>query len=164
MPIYEFFCEDCNTIFNFFSRRINTTKVPDCPKCSRKMKKLLSSFATIGKANEPGEEDLPPGFDQAKMEKALEDLAQAAAKMNEEDPKSMARLMRRFTEKTGLVLNEKMEKALSHLEAGEDPSHIEQEMGDIFQGEDSLPFEFRTSRKSTRLEPPVHDDSLYEME
>ena len=36
MPIYEFYCPDCNTLFNFFSSRINTEKKPDCPKCGRK--------------------------------------------------------------------------------------------------------------------------------
>ena len=92
MPIYEFLCKDCNTIFNFFSRRVNTDKVPACPQCGRKLQKLLSSFATTGRANEPGDEDLPPGFDEAKMERALGDMAQEAEKMNEDDPKAMARL------------------------------------------------------------------------
>ena len=100
MPIYEFFCKDCHTIFNFFSRRINTGTVPDCPKCGRTLKKLLSSFATIGKAKEPGDEDLPQGFDESRMEGALGELTREAEKMNEEDPKVMARLMRKFSEKT----------------------------------------------------------------
>lgn len=164
MPIYEFLCRDCNTIFNFFSRRINTDKVPACPKCGRKLKKLLSSFATIGRANEPGEEDMPTGFDQAKVERALGDLAREAEKMNEEDPKAMARLMRKFSDKTGMVLNENMEKALSRLEAGEDPNQIEQEMGDVFSGDENLPFEFKKSRRGTNMSPPVHDEKLYELE
>ena len=164
MPIYEFLCRDCNTIFNFFSRRINTDKVPDCPKCGRELKKLLSPFATIGKANEPGRDDLPPGFDKAKMERALGDLAQETEKMNEEDPQALARLMRRFSDKTGLVLNENMEKALSRLEAGEDPNQIEQEMGDIFSEDENLPFEFKKTRKKAGLNPPAHDETLYEMD
>ena len=164
MPIYEFLCKDCNTIFNFFSRRINTGKNPDCPKCGRALKKLLSSFATVGKAQEPGNEDLPPGFDESKMERALGELALDAEKMNEEDPKAMARLMRRFAERTGLALNENMEKALSRLEAGEDPDQIEKEMGDVFEGEEALPFEFKQARRGARPKPPIHDEKLYEME
>lgn len=164
MPIYEFLCEECNTIFNFFSRRINTEKVPDCPKCGRSLKKLLSSFATPGRAKEPGDEDLPPGFDETRMESALGELAREAENMNEEDPKAMARLMRRFSEKTGLQLNENMEKALCRLEAGEDPDRIEQDMGDVFEGDDGLPFEFRQARKGARSKPPVHDETLYEMD
>lgn len=164
MPIYEFLCQDCNTIFNFYSRRINTSRIPDCPKCGKKLKKLLSSFATIGRADEPEGEDLPPGFDETKMERALGDLAQEAEKMNQEDPREMARLMRRFSEKTGLVLNENMEKALSRLEAGEDPEHIEQDMGDVFEGDDDLPFEFKKPAKGRKQLTPTVDDTLYELD
>jgi putative FmdB family regulatory protein len=164
VPIYEFFCRDCNTLFNFYSRRINTTRVPDCPKCGRKLKKQLSAFATIGRASEPGNEDMLPGIDEAKMERALGEMAHEAEKMNEDDPRGMARLMRRFSEKTGLVLNENMEKALSRLEAGESPELIEQEMGDVFAGDDSLPFEFKKSGKGKDVRPPAHDETLYELE
>lgn len=164
MPIYEFLCSECNTVFNFFSRRIITDKVPDCPKCGRELKKMLSTFATVGRAKEPGNEDLPPGFDESRMERVLGELAHEAEKMNEEDPKAMAQLMRRFSEKTGLALNENLEKALSRLEAGEDPEQIEREMGDVFEGEDALPFEFRQARKGVSSKPLIHDDTLYEME
>jgi putative FmdB family regulatory protein len=164
MPIYEFFCRDCNTIFNFFSRRINTSKVPYCPKCTGPLQKMLSTFATVGRAKEPGDEELPPGFDESRMEKALGDLAQEAEKIDGDDPRAMAQLMRRFSEKTGLALNENMEKALSRLEAGEDPDQIEKEMGDVFEGDDTLPFEFRQARKGARPRPLIHDETLYELE
>ena len=164
MPIYEFFCKECNTIFNFYSRRINTAKVPDCPKCGRTLKKQLSSFATVGKAREPGEEDLPEGFDETRMKRALGELAREAEKVNEEDPRAMARLMRQFSDKTGLTLNDNMEKALSRLEAGESPDQIEKEMGDVLGNEEEMPFTFKQSGKRTRRSPPRHDENLYEME
>lgn len=164
MPIYEFFCKECNTIFNFFSRRINTTRVPDCPKCGGPLKKQLSSFATVGRAKEPGDDDLPPGFDEARLESALGDLAREAENMGTEDPRSMARLLRRFTEKTGMVLNDNMEKAISRLEAGEDPDQIEKEMGDVFGEDGELPFEFRQAGSGTRPKPPIHDETLYELD
>ena len=164
MPIYEFFCKNCNTIFNFYSRRIVTGKSPDCPKCGRKLKKMLSSFATVGRANEPGTDDLPPDFDEARLERALGDLAREAEKMNEEDPRAMARLMRKFSDKTGLVLNENMEKALTRLEAGEDPDQIEKEMGDVFAGDDALPFSFKRGGSGIRKKVPIHDETLYDME
>ena len=164
MPIYEFFCRECNTIFNFFSRRINTGTVPDCPKCGRALKKLMSSFATVGRAKEPGAEDLPPGFDEVRMEKALGELAREAERMDQDDPRAMAGLMRRFSEETGLALNENMEKALSRLEAGEDMEQIEKEMGDILAGDDALPFAFKQAGRGIRPKPPIHDETLYEME
>jgi hypothetical protein len=32
MPIYEFYCVDCNTLFNFFSKTINTQKNTQVPE------------------------------------------------------------------------------------------------------------------------------------
>ena len=125
MPIYEFYCEDCNTIFNFFSRTINTTKRPKCPKCkTKKLSRQMSAFSFTGKAKEDGDmDDLP--FDENKMEKAMQMLAGEAENINEDDPKQMATLMRKFTERTGMNLGDNMEEAISRMEKGEDPEQIE---------------------------------------
>jgi putative FmdB family regulatory protein len=113
MPIYEFYCPDCNTLFNFFSRTINTSKTPFCPKCkTRKLERQMSAFAFTGKAKEGGEdEDLP--FDEAKMEKAMQVLASEADRINEDDPRQAADLMRKLTDMTGMELGAGMEEALS---------------------------------------------------
>jgi putative FmdB family regulatory protein len=161
MPIYEFFCKECNTIFNFYSRRINTDKIPECPKCGRTLKKMLSTFATVGRAKEPGDEEIPPGFDESRMERALGELAREAEKVNEDDPRAMAQLMRMFSEKTGLDLNENMESALTRLEAGD---QIEKEMGEIFEGDETLPFAFRQARKEARPKPLLHDETLHDLD
>jgi hypothetical protein len=124
----------------------------------------MSSFVTVGKAKEPGDEDLPACFDASRMESALEELAHEAEKMHEEDPKTIAGLMRRFTEKTGLNLNENMEKALSRLEAGENPEQIEKDMEELLEGDGALPFEFKEARRRSKTKPPIHDETLYEME
>ena len=75
MPIYEFYCEDCNTIFNFFSRSVNTTKRPLCPRCKRsKLRRQMSRFSRLTGTKEGGDvDDLP--IDEAKMEKAMGLLA-----------------------------------------------------------------------------------------
>ena len=161
MPIYEFFCDDCNTIYNFFSKTINTTKRPNCPKCDRKhLERRMSAFAVTGKAKEDGDqEDLP--FDETKMEKAMHMLAGEADKINEDDPRQAANLMRKLTDMTGLKLGDKMEDALSRMEAGEDPEAIEQELGDI--DEKDL-FSVASGQKSnSRKKAPARDDTLYEM-
>ena len=82
MPIYEFYCDSCNTIFNFFSRTVNTTKKPKCPKCNKKdLQRRMSAFAIAGKAKEDdGLDDLP--FDESKMEQAMNMLAGEAEKIN----------------------------------------------------------------------------------
>jgi putative FmdB family regulatory protein len=162
MPIYEFFCPDCNTIFNFFSRRINTDSQPDCPRCGRKkIRKMRSTFATIGKAAE--ENDPLAGMDETKMERAFEGLLREAENINEDDPRQMAGLMRKFSDKTGISLGDKMEEALSRLEAGENPEQIEQEMGDLMDADN---FSFEEMKKQVRSggKQPNRDDKLYELE
>ena len=140
MPIYEFYCNDCNTIFNFFSKIINTSKKPKCPKCKTStLSRQMSAFAFTGKATEDSDmDDLP--FDETKMEQAMNMLAGEADKINEDDPSQAANLMRKLTDMTGMQLGPGMEEAISRMEKGEDPEKIEAEMGDIMEGEE--PFFF----------------------
>lgn len=159
MPIYEFYCDECNTLFNFFSHRINTTKQPNCPKCDRTLQRQISTFATIGRAKET-DDDFPLNIDESKMERVLSGLASEAENINEDDPRQMANLMRKFSDQTGLSLGDGMEEALARMEAGEDPDKIEQEMGDILETED--PFG-KKSKKYIRRTAPVIDDTLYEL-
>lgn len=160
MPIYEFYCRNCHTIFNFLSKRINTTAQPDCPKCSGALKKQMSTFATIGKATEENN-DFMANFDESKMERVMAELAHEAENIKDDDPRQMAELMRKFSHQTGLDLGEGMEEALSRMEAGEDPDKIEQQMGDILGNED--PFGQMKRKISRRNLPPRHDDTLYEL-
>jgi putative FmdB family regulatory protein len=161
MPIYEFFCTPCNTIFSFYSSRINTSKIPDCPKCNNKLKRQMSTFATVGRARE--DDDNPfPGLDENKMESVLGELAREAEKVNEDDPRQMARIMRRFSEKTGLELGGSMEEALARLERGENPDEIEQEMGELLEGEDPVSF-LQKKGKFPRKKKPRRDETLYEL-
>lgn len=164
MPIYEFYCIDCNTIFNFFSRTVNTKKRPDCPRCKkRKLTRRMSAFAIGGRASEDGEaDDLP--FDESKMEQAMGMLAGEAERINEDDPRQAANLMRKLSDMTGMRLGPGMEEALSRMEKGEDPEQIESEMGDLLENED--PFEFpkkRSGLAGARRSAPRRDDTLYDL-
>ena len=164
MPIYEFYCEDCNTIFNFFSRSVNTTKKPKCPKCRTKtLSRQMSAFAFTGKAKEDGDmDDLP--FDEGKMEKAMNMLAGEAENINEDDPRQAANLMRKLTDMTGMELGPGMQEALKRMEAGEDPDAIEAEMGDLL--EDEEPFlmpEKKGGKKGTKRAAPRRDETLYDL-
>ena len=164
MPIYEFYCEDCNTIFNFFSRSINTSKKPKCPRCkTRTLSRQMSAFAITGRAKENDEtDDLP--FDESKMEQAMNMLAGQADKLDEDDPRQAANLMRKLTDMTGMKLGAGMEEALSRMERGEDPEKIEAEMGDLMEEED--PFIFPEKKGGTagaRRAAPRRDDTLYDL-
>ena len=164
MPIYEFHCDTCNVIFNFFSSRVNTTTKPDCPHCGKKeISRQMSTFATIGKASEEND-DMMAGMDETKMEEAFSSLMREADGMNEDDPQQMASLMRQFTEKTGMNLGDTMEEAITRMEKGEDPDVIEKEMGDRLDGNDLFSFDgLKKKALSDRKQLPVYDDKLYEL-
>lgn len=165
MPIYEFLCVDCNTVFNFFSRRPNTEKRPACPKCGKPdLQKMMSSFATIGKAKESDGDDPFAGMDESKMEQAMAGLMREAENLNEEDPRQVAQLMRKFADKTGLNLGGAMEEAISRMEAGEDPDQIEQEMGDLMDGDELFSLDAMKKKvQSGAKRPPMHDEKLYDL-
>ena len=162
MPIYEFYCPDCHMIFNFFSRTINTEKVPPCPKCERsELERQMSSFAVLRGGKEDQEDGLPD-IDESKLEKAITALASEAERINEDDPKQAAQLMRKLTSMTGLELGAGMEEALRRMEAGEDPEQIEAEMGDLLEEEDPLLFQGQ-KKFTSHKRPPRKDDTLYEL-
>jgi putative FmdB family regulatory protein len=162
MPVYEFFCDDCNTIYNFFSKSVNTTKRPKCPKCKKKkLKRQMSAFARIsGDREESDGDDLP--IDESKMEKAMDLLAREAGSINEDDPREAAKLMRKFTDATGASLGSGMEEALRRMEAGEDPEQVEAEMGDLIEQEEPFIFEGKKGGK-TRKAKPRRDETLYDL-
>ena len=163
MPIYEFYCPDCNTLFNFFSRTINTTKRPACPKCKRpELERQMSAFAVTGRASEGGKEDDIP-FDESKMEKAMQMLAGEADKINEDDPRQAANLMRKLTDMTGMELGSGMEEALRRMERGEDPDQIEAEMGDLLESEEPFVFNEKKGRGGRAKAAPLRDETLYDL-
>jgi putative FmdB family regulatory protein len=162
MPIYEFYCPDCNMIFNFFSKSVNTEKRPPCPMCGKiRLDRRMSVFASPRNQGE-GDEAPLPDLDEGKMEKAMSLLAREAEHMDENDPKQAANLMRKLTDMTGLNLGSGMEEALRRMEGGEDPEAVEAEMGDLLEGEE--PFAFgKKSIPGARCRPPRIDDALYDL-
>jgi len=160
MPIYEFYCEKCHTIFNFFSRTVNVKKEPVCPECEGPLQRQVSMFSCLSKTKDmKGPEDLP--IDEAKLEKAMSRLTADAERLNEEDPRQAADLMRKFSEMTGVHLGDGMQEALRRVEAGEDPETIEAEMGDILENED--PFSLEGGGKRQKSKTPRRDETLYEL-
>jgi len=62
MPIYEFYCRQCHTIYSFLSRSVNTARVPVCPTGPRhRLQRQVSGFAVVsgGKARGRGRGRLP---------------------------------------------------------------------------------------------------------
>jgi len=165
MPIYEYYCADCHTIFSFLARTVAVSKRPRCPRCDRAgLKRRVSSFA-ISKGRPETDEGLPD-VDDERMERAMTALAAEADGLDENDPRQVAGLMRRFYDVTGLRLGDGIDEAIRRMEAGEDPDQIEQEMGDLLEQEDPLGGEASGGRLKSlrrRLRPPEVDRRLYEL-
>ncbi|WP_025321239.1 FmdB family zinc ribbon protein [Deferrisoma camini] len=169
MPVYEFYCPDCHVIFNFLARRPGADRRPDCPRCGREdLERRVSLFAiSKGRKDDGGGEDDLPDIDETRLEQAMESLAAEADSIDEDDPRQVARLMRKLYDATGMNLGPGMEEAIRRMEAGEDPDRIEEEMGDVLEEED--PFTGaagagpRWKALKRRLLPPEVDDTLYEL-
>lgn len=164
MPIYEFFCKNCNTIFKFFSRTIDTETVPPCPKCnSTKMERKFSTFSTTSD-KELDDEDfqLDSSLDEGRVHEALAMMEGGTGFADRDDPRKAVEFMRNFNEVSGIPTGPNMEEALKRYESGEDPQVIQEEMGDLLKQEvNELTKKKKTAKKSA--DQPDVDDELYEM-
>jgi putative FmdB family regulatory protein len=162
MPIYEFYCADCHTLFNFFSSVIDTQAQPACPRCKRpNLERRPARFATL---KHQGDQEPDPfgGLDESRLAGVMESMMGELEGLEEnEDPRQMANLFRRFGETAGLEFGPRMEEMMGRLEAGEDPDKLEDEMGDEFD-DDSLEEFFRLRQRSWKLaRRPTVDETLY---
>jgi putative FmdB family regulatory protein len=170
MPIYEFYCPDCHTVFSFFSSAIDTTASPSCPKCGRAaLGRKPSRFAALRGGQKDTDESADEGpfgdLDDERMERAMEAMAGEMGGMEgdgPEDPRALARMLRKFGDATGLAAGPRMEEMLRRLEAGEDPDALEEEMGGEGEGEDGDLSDFFQVRKAAKAaRRPRVDDTLY---
>lgn len=188
MPIYEYYSPDTNRIYSFFAKTLAqgklTPRCPDDPKA--RMVKLVSSFAVVGakQTTEDGgqktERGSEAGADDARMEAAMSAMEREFSNVDENDPRAMARMMRRMAELSGEKLDEPMEEAVRKLEEGADPDSLEEQMGDAFgpeggddpYGDGPLPTsaEKEPAQKEGRAKfkvrrsPPTRDPKLYDYE
>jgi len=159
MPVYEFLCPSCHRIFSFHSFRVNTEKVPQCPRCARAdMRRVPSAFGVQRAAPPGGAMADDEALDDPRVEREMMRFASDLESMDEDDPRAMAQAVRRMTELAGEPVTPAMEEMIRRLEAGEDPERVEEEMGDLLDeemGDDG--------DGSGRLSgpPPARDSGLY---
>src|SRR4051812_32457799 len=136
MPIYEYYCPDNHTIYQFYAKTLaqgqTTPKCPDNPKF--RLKKLVSAFAiTSGGGSDEAAEKKPDAaadpVEDAKMEAAMSAMEGEFSNVDENDPKAMARMMRRMSELTGEKIDGEMEEVVRKLEEGADPDSLEEQLG-----------------------------------
>jgi putative FmdB family regulatory protein len=119
MPIYEYGCYDCRKRVNVFFRSFSEaeTKIAACPRCGgANLKRLISRVAVL-----------------RSEESRLESMADPGnlAGLDENDPKSIARWMRKMSSEMGEDLGGEFNEVIDRLEAGEDPESIEASMPEL---------------------------------
>lgn len=139
MPIYEYYCPDNHTIYQFFAKTLaQGQRIPTCPdNPAFKMQKVVSTFA-INSGGKKSEGDPSTSADSAssgdpaedaRMEAAMGAMEQEFANVDENDPRGMARMMRRMAELTGEKIDGEMEEVVRKLEEGADPDTLEEQLG-----------------------------------
>ena len=115
MPIYEYLCRDCGKISSFIVLNIRDPYEPQCKRCqSRKMTKLISRVARV-----------------RSEESRLESLADPSklGDLDEKDPASMARWMKRMGKEMGEDLGEDFDSMVD--EAMEEEGKEGQPSGEV---------------------------------
>jgi putative FmdB family regulatory protein len=130
MPVYEYRCQNCRRLVRlFFAYTEYADAQPVCPHCqSNNLKRRIGRIA-LAKSEE------------ARMDSLADDSALAG--LDENDPKSLGRFMRKMGREMGEDLGSEFDEVVERLERGESPESIEKSMPELGAGEDnSLAGEF----------------------
>lgn len=106
MPIYEYECEKCHRRSSILTMRVSEKVDAVCKHCgSTRLSRLMSRFAM-------------PKSEEARME-ALSDPS-AFGDLDENDPKSVARMMRKLGKEMGDEIGgPEMDEAIEQMERGD---------------------------------------------
>lgn len=106
MPIYEYRCHACRKRTSVFTRSIGAPASAACEHCgSTKTSRLISRVAVLRP-----DSDASDSFDESSL-----------ADVDENDPRSMARWVRKMSRQMGEPLDAEMQADLERMEAGEMP-------------------------------------------
>jgi putative FmdB family regulatory protein len=116
MPIYEYRCADCARKVSVFFRSFSAVADPVCPRCGgTQLTRLMSRVVVHRGASATSGDDLGEGGG---------DFDHLLDGVDENDPRSVARAMRRMSDEMGEPIEPEMQEALTRMEAGEDPERV----------------------------------------
>lgn len=121
MPIYEYRCHNCKRRVSIFWRSFGELEsenaAPHCPRCGgANLTRLISRVAVV-----------------RSEDSRLDDLTDSSMLdgLDEDDPKSIARWMRRMSREAGEDLGPEFDEVVDRLETGQSPEEIEESMPDL---------------------------------
>jgi putative FmdB family regulatory protein len=169
MPVYEFYCEPCHTIFSFHSPRVDTLTVPVCPVCGCRLAREVSVFSHLvrGKGDaEPSSE----GDAAARMDQVMAQMGDRMQALEDEDadPREAVKVMKELATAGGVTFNSEVQEAMARIESGEDPEKIDETFSEVFEtdnpfadGEDGV--HTGTSVAWRRLRGPRREPKWYDL-
>lgn len=158
VPIFEFLCPACNRIYSFLSLGSNPSKQPVCPRCGgTNLSRVPSAFSVSSPAKTKSEKPASAADEAsaARMENEMMQMMDGLDERDAENPRVMARLMRRVAEASGEAMTPTMEEMFRRLEAGEDPETLEEELGPQLEAE--------MGEEGGGPGGPTRDDGLYSL-
>jgi putative FmdB family regulatory protein len=161
MPIFEYLCRPCNRIYSFLSLAPSPSRQPSCPRCGASdLTRVPSTFAVPRRGAKSESKPAAPGAapDDAAMDRMEHEMMQMVSGLDENDtenPRVMARMMRRLAETAGEPVTPTMEEMLRRMEAGEDPETLEDELGPQLEAE--------MGEEGSGGGAPTRDEGLYDL-
>lgn len=168
MPIYEFYCPQNNTLYQFLARSLAyRNMMPSCPDNPEfVLEKRVSQFAVIGRAKEESADDPLGGMDEFQLGKIMTEMESEMGVLDNEhpDPRQLGHFMRKLTDVMGDKAPAELREAVRRLEAGEDPDTLEEKLADFDEsgsGANAVLSHVKKMIRSARQ--PIRDPKLYEM-
>jgi len=122
MPIYEYYCMPCNTIFNFLAKSFTVESTPSCPRCKGELRKHVSAFSLGSRLKGPG--NLP--LSNQRLEEGMRRLEQ----FGQQSPQEAERLRKKFGEMTGVSFAEDRGRKASATTPPAEPEKPDQTEGE----------------------------------
>jgi putative FmdB family regulatory protein len=123
VPIYEFRCNGCRKRTSVFTRSVTASATGACEHCGSGDLSRLFSRGVVHRSG--GDDATGGGFDESSM-----------GDVDENDPRSVAKWVRKMSRQMGEPLDSNMEADLDRLEAGEMPDDYAGEPEEDFAGVD----------------------------
>lgn len=121
MPVYDYRCRECSKQFGIYQTYDEYGEVAvECPHCGSDDLRRLIQAVRISRSEES----------------RLDDLSDPSqwGDIDENDPKSLARMMRKMGDELGEDMPEEFDEVVGRLESGESPEDIEESMPDLGAG------------------------------
>ena len=125
MPYYDYRCQDCRRkVRLFFTYEEYDSAEPTCAHCGSSQVRRLISRIALAKSEDSRLDSMDP-------EKMM-------AGLDEEDPRSLGRFMRKMSQEMGEDMGEEFNEVVGRLESGESPETIEESMPELAGGGDDF--------------------------